>query len=114
MDTASTHKPYSHLSEPTSSAERSRPALAAFQRLLRRSIRLTTIDGRVFLGTLVGADKAMNILMVSTHEYRPGEPPGARTPQMEGGRFIGQAMVPWKRVVKVEVEGTLDEEDLYT
>jgi N-alpha-acetyltransferase 38, NatC auxiliary subunit len=90
-----------------------RPALAAFRRLLRRSIRLTSVDGRVFLGTLIGTDKALNVLLIGTHEFRPSAPPG--TPHMEGGRFVGQIMVPWRRVAKVELEGGLEEEeDLYT
>jgi N-alpha-acetyltransferase 38, NatC auxiliary subunit len=98
---------------PPLSPSPSRPALAAFERLLRRNIRLTATDGRVFLGTLVGTDKALNVLLVSAHEFRPGMKPG--TPHMENGRYVGQIMVPWRRVVKVEVEGRIDDgEDLYT
>jgi hypothetical protein len=30
---------------------------------------------------------------------------------MEEGRFVGQVMIPWRRIVKVEVEGRTDEEE---
>jgi small nuclear ribonucleoprotein (snRNP)-like protein len=89
---------------PTAEA---RPALAAFRTLLRRAARVTVYDGRIFLGTLVGTDKALNILLVSTQEFRPGP----ATPSMEEGRFVGQVMIPWRRVVKVEVEGRTEEEE---
>ena len=41
----------------------------------------------------------MNILLVNTDEFRigPGENPN--------GRYVGQVLVPWRLVVKVEAQG---------
>lgn len=101
---------------PSSSSSSSRPALTILYTLFRRQLRISTTDGRVFLGTFVGTDKALNVLMVSTTEFRPGAPPSV--PFMEGGRFVGQVMITWKRVLKVEVEGPVEgineDEDMYT
>jgi small nuclear ribonucleoprotein (snRNP)-like protein len=94
----------------------STPARDAVALLLRRSLRVSISDGRVFLGTFVGTDAHLNVLLVSTHEFRPGAPPSV--PVYPGGRFVGQIMVPWRLVRKIEAEGRVDSEDdldeLYT
>jgi len=69
-------------------------------------MRISVTDGRIFIGTFVGTDKALNILLVNTDEYRvePGENPN--------GRFVGQVLLPWKIVKKVEYgAGDQDEEE---
>jgi small nuclear ribonucleoprotein (snRNP)-like protein len=87
-----------------------RPALTALRALLRRTMRVTVYDGRVLLGTFVGTDKDLNVLLLSTQEFRPGPP---STPSMDEGRYVGQVMIPWRRVVKAEVQGRT-EDDEYT
>jgi hypothetical protein len=73
-------------------------------------------DGRVFLGTFVGTHAQLNLLLVSAHEFRPGAPP--RTPDYPNGRFVGQVMLPWRHVRKVEAEGKPEDnmrvDDLFT
>ncbi|KAF8960969.1 hypothetical protein BDZ97DRAFT_1601190, partial [Flammula alnicola] len=64
--------------------------------LLRQLLRITVTDGRVFLGTFAGTDKPLNIILINAEEYRVG--PG----QDPDGRYVGQVMLPWKVVVKVE------------
>ncbi|KAG2023691.1 hypothetical protein CC2G_001318 [Coprinopsis cinerea AmutBmut pab1-1] len=68
--------------------------------LLQQVLRITAKDGRVFLGTFAGTDKSLNVLLINTEEY---------SVRVEGsdvyeGRFVGQVLVPWKEVVKVEVQ----------
>jgi N-alpha-acetyltransferase 38, NatC auxiliary subunit len=67
-----------------------------FQRFLRQILRVFVADGRVFVGTFVGTDKPLNILLVDTEEYRlDGQ-------SVSEGRYVGQILVPWKIIVKVE------------
>ncbi|KDQ54994.1 hypothetical protein JAAARDRAFT_134682 [Jaapia argillacea MUCL 33604] len=79
--------------------------------LLRRLLRVSTIDGRVFLGTFVGTDDSLNVILISTEEFviNQGEGPT--------GRFVGQVMIPWRLVVAVEAQGSdadSDNDALYT
>jgi small nuclear ribonucleoprotein (snRNP)-like protein len=98
-------------SETSTGARSARGALAL---LLRRGLRVSIADGRVFLGTFVGTDAQLNLLLVSAHEFRPGAP--ALTPEYPNGRFVGQIMLPWRHVRKVEAEGKVEDEldGLYT
>ena len=77
-------------------------AVQALQSLLRESLRISISDGRIFIGTFVGTDKAMNILLVNTDEFRvgPNENPD--------GRFVGQILVPWRLVQKIEMQSEAD------
>ncbi len=74
-------------------------AVLEIKALLTRFLRITTTDGRVFIGTFAGTDKPLNIILINTEEYRLSEP-GLRSI----GRFVGQVIFPWKIVVKVEVQ----------
>jgi len=71
-------------------------SLSAVQSLLNDTLRVTVTDGRIFLGTFVGTDRELNILLLNTDEFRlgPNENPN--------GRFVGQVMIPWRLVNKVE------------
>ncbi|KAH9836708.1 uncharacterized protein C8Q71DRAFT_55271 [Rhodofomes roseus] len=70
--------------------------------LLCRTLRVTIDDGRIFVGTFVGTDKQLNILLVSTEEFRIGADAVDGNPN---GRFVGQVMIPWRLVRKVEASG---------
>ncbi|OCH88341.1 hypothetical protein OBBRIDRAFT_91635 [Obba rivulosa] len=67
--------------------------------LLRKSLRIIINDGRVFVGTFVGTDKQLNVLLVNADEYRIG---GEQLYVNSDARFVGQVMIPWRLVVKVE------------
>ncbi|KAI0757601.1 hypothetical protein C8Q80DRAFT_109607 [Daedaleopsis nitida] len=72
--------------------------------LLRTTLRVTVTDGRVFIGTFAGTDKQLNVLLVNTDEYRLGPDPadgGAGSEELDG-RYVGQVMIPWRLVVRVE------------
>ncbi|KAG6373114.1 hypothetical protein JVT61DRAFT_6716 [Boletus reticuloceps] len=71
------------------------PAIAAVRNLLKETVRIVTCDNRVFIGTFVGTDQLLNILLVNTEEYILG----TDTP---AGRFVGQVMVPWRLIFQVE------------
>src|ERR1700722_18833504 len=47
-------------------------AIICLKLLLRHPLRISVADGRVFIGTFVGTDQPLNILLVNTDEYRPG------------------------------------------
>ncbi|KAH9938997.1 uncharacterized protein BXZ73DRAFT_44101 [Epithele typhae] len=90
-----TAPPRPRTSPPTSS-------VADVAALLRTPLRVSVADGRVFLGTFAGTDKQLNVLLVNTDEYRVGPDAGA---EGAGPRYVGQVMVPWRLVVRVEARG---------
>ncbi|KIJ60096.1 hypothetical protein HYDPIDRAFT_117549 [Hydnomerulius pinastri MD-312] len=84
-------------SDSVSSADSSRdtPAIAAVRELLKETLRIVTSDNRVFLGTFVGTDQLLNILMVNTEEY-------LLSSEESTGRYVGQVMIPWRLITQVE------------
>lgn len=108
----SPRSPSSPEPKPGAGVEAERPALAQLVSLLRHTLRISTHDGRVFLGTFVGTDPGPNVLLAATQEFRPPRPVSEHsriaTVGLRGGfpegRFVGQIMVPWRFVRKVEVE----------
>ncbi|KAI0735869.1 hypothetical protein C8Q76DRAFT_713537 [Earliella scabrosa] len=110
-----TVSPPARTTQPTANVEQ-------LKALLRATLRVTVADGRVFLGTFAGTDKQLNVLLVNTDEYRLGPDAG---PDGLDGRYVGQVMIPWRLVVRVEsrsAEGggrlqslrESDEESMYT
>ncbi|KAJ7356551.1 hypothetical protein DFH08DRAFT_953889 [Mycena albidolilacea] len=73
-------------------------ALDRLTALLTQNLRVTIADGRVFIGSFAGTDAPLNILLLNTDEFRlgPDENPD--------GRYVGQILIPWKLVVKAEVQ----------
>ncbi|VDC07168.1 unnamed protein product [Peniophora sp. CBMAI 1063] len=65
-------------------------AVEALQSLLQETLRISISDGRIFIGTFVGTDKAMNILLVNTDEFRLGPK------ENPDGRFVGQVLHGWR------------------
>lgn len=86
------------------------PSISHLKSLLRETLRITTNDGRIFIGTFAGTDRPLNVILINTEEYRIG-PEASRN-----GRYVGQIVTPWKCIVKIEAAGQADpnEEDLYT
>ncbi|KAH9855839.1 hypothetical protein C2E23DRAFT_553548 [Lenzites betulinus] len=90
--------------------------------LLKQTLRISVTDGRIFIGTFAGTDKQLNILLINADEYRGGSDAG---PDGHEGRYVGQIMVPWRLIVRVELRGDLhpstqrydrdsDDESMYT
>ncbi|KAF8814107.1 hypothetical protein BYT27DRAFT_6341200 [Phlegmacium glaucopus] len=75
----------------------------ALQSFLQRLLRITTIDSRIFLGTFAGTDKPLNIIFIDAEEYHISQGPGKRVKLSENGRYVGQVLLPWKTIVRVEV-----------
>ncbi|KAI0328007.1 hypothetical protein GY45DRAFT_1255935 [Cubamyces sp. BRFM 1775] len=103
--------------QPTANVERLRA-------MLKQTLRISVTDGRIFVGTFAGTDKQLNVLLINTDEYRVG--PDAGTDDADG-RYVGQVMIPWRLVVRVEMrrgeaqmqgfaEGDVDSDDesMYT
>lgn len=76
------------------------PSISRLKALLRENLRITISDGRIFVGTLAGTDKPLNVILINTEEFRIG--PG----EDRNGRYVGQIVVPWKLVVKIEAAGS--------
>ncbi|KAF9261094.1 hypothetical protein L218DRAFT_961780 [Marasmius fiardii PR-910] len=94
-------------------------AVNALRSLLNSILRVSVIDGRLFLGSFLGTDQALNLLLLDTEEFRvlnthSQDPHISKWDGVirEGlyiedpkGRYVGQVLVPWKQVVKVEAHG---------
>jgi small nuclear ribonucleoprotein (snRNP)-like protein len=76
------------------------PAVERLKELLCQNLRVTVTDGRIFIGSFAGTDQPLNILLLNTDEFRlgPDENPD--------GRYVGQILIPWKLVVKAEVQSS--------
>ncbi|KAF8060892.1 hypothetical protein FPV67DRAFT_311583 [Lyophyllum atratum] len=88
------------MASPATSTEVPHPSLALtrLKALLRQVVRVTVSDGRIFIGTFAGTDQPLNILLVNAEEYRLG------LEENPDGRYVGQVVIPWKLVLKVEGE----------
>ncbi|KAI0297487.1 hypothetical protein B0F90DRAFT_1738770 [Multifurca ochricompacta] len=73
-------------------------AIRTLKSILRGTLRVITDDNRAFIGTFVGTDKNLNILLVNTEEFRlvTGESPV--------GRYVGQIMVPWHLIRNIGLQ----------
>ncbi|KAL1741693.1 hypothetical protein HDZ31DRAFT_44882 [Schizophyllum fasciatum] len=81
------------------------PAVARARQLTRHTLRVTVADGRVFLGQFAGTDRPLNLLLVNAEEYRVQQDGQYEGGGQYDGRFVGQIMIPWKLIIKVEAQG---------
>ncbi|KAF9443624.1 hypothetical protein P691DRAFT_778773 [Macrolepiota fuliginosa MF-IS2] len=80
--------------------------VANLQSLLRQLVRVSTTDGRIFIGTFAGTDKPLNIILTNAEEYRIHPPD-----DLPEGRYVSLVMVPWKLVASVEAPSRWLEEN---
>ncbi|OJA16785.1 hypothetical protein AZE42_03310 [Rhizopogon vesiculosus] len=78
---------------PSSTCHSTHPSVTALKSLLTTTLRIATTDNRVFIGSFMGTDQLLNIILVNTEEYILGN---------ETSRFVGQIMLPWRLVLHVE------------
>ena len=93
------------MEQPPPSSPTEPSSLDRIQSYLRQPLRISINDGRIFLGTFAGTDKPLNILLTNAEEYRAG------MGQMLEGRFVGQILIPWKLVTKVEAQAQDSSQD---
>ncbi|KIM32582.1 hypothetical protein M408DRAFT_32162, partial [Serendipita vermifera MAFF 305830] len=73
--------------------------VARLRAILGKELRITIKDGRIFIGTFACTDRDLNIVLTSVYEF----PVGYQNDHLvEGGRFVGMLMFPWRHVVKAE------------
>lgn len=82
---------------PATSLDLSTP-LDNIKSLLQQPLRIWINDGRVFIGTFMGTDKPLNLLLIDAEEFRADD--GAE----QDSRWVGQILVPWRLVTKVEAQ----------
>jgi small nuclear ribonucleoprotein (snRNP)-like protein len=73
-------------------------AIRNLKSILRGILRIITDDDRAFIGTFVGTDNNLNILLVNTEEFRLG------ANENPVGRYVGQVMVPWRLIRNIELQ----------
>lgn len=96
--------PVPTLSPHNVNLEPSRPRVDAVKALLNQVLRISTTEGRIFIGTFVCVDKQKNIILANTDEYRVGGSPQ--------GRYVTMVMLPWRLIEKVEA--SVEAEDKFT
>lgn len=90
------------------------------QSLLNKNLRVTTTDGRMFIGGFKCTDSESNVVLKHTYEYRhptaqrqaeelaavtAATATSAPTVKMDmTSRYLGLVVVPGKHIVKIEVE----------
>lgn len=100
---ASTDSSSSTPRRPQSQAAQSPAAVVEqLKSLLRQTLRVTILDGRIFLGTFAGTDRLLNVLLINTDEFKLTGPSSNSNPN-PNGRFVGLILVPWRLVIKIEV-----------
>lgn len=75
-------------------------AIRNLRSVLRGTLRIITNDDRAFIGTFVGTDKSLNVLLVNTEEFRLG------ASESTAGRYVGQVMVPWRLIQNIGLQVT--------
>jgi N-alpha-acetyltransferase 38, NatC auxiliary subunit len=75
-------------------------AIRNLKSILRGTLRIVTNDDRAFIGTFVGTDKKLNILLVNTEEFRLGA--SHQNPTV--GRYVGQVMIPWRLIQDIGLQ----------
>jgi small nuclear ribonucleoprotein (snRNP)-like protein len=94
-------------------------ALEALTSTITQYYRINIQDGRVFIGIFTCMDKDKNIILTNTEEYHLEKsamytkgsswsfvcfPANSDFIFWPLGRYVGMVMIPWRYVVKVEVE----------
>jgi small nuclear ribonucleoprotein (snRNP)-like protein len=73
-------------------------AIRNLKSILRGTLRVIINDGRAFVGTFVGTDKSLNILLLNTEEFHLDA--GENT----AGRYVGQVMIPWRIIQSIGLQ----------
>ena len=73
-------------------------AIRNLKSILRGTLRVIINDNRAFIGTFVGTDKSLNILLLNTEEFRLDN--GESTT----GRYVGQVMIPWRIIQSIGLQ----------
>ncbi|SRR6266446_3442559 len=73
-------------------------AIQNLKSILRGTLRVVIIDNRAFVGTFVGMDKSLNILLLNTEEFR------LDADENTAGRYVGQVMIPWRIIQSIGLQ----------
>jgi N-alpha-acetyltransferase 38, NatC auxiliary subunit len=73
-------------------------AIQNLKSILRGTLRVIINDNRAFIGTFVGTDKSLNILLLNTEEFRLDADDNTT------GRYVGQVMIPWRIIQSIGLQ----------